>query len=296
MTWFILAFLAAFFDSVKGVFSKKSVKTIDEYIVSWALRFFTLLFLLSAFLFIKIPQIGDQFLIALLIGGSINAITTVLVIKALKYSDLSIIAPIITFTPLFLLVTSPIITGEFPTVLGLIGVFLIVFGSYMLNIKKKSIGYLAPFKALLNERGARLMLLAAFLWSITANIDKIGVQNSSPIFWAISVNAYITLIMFPIMLHRVRLYKTNKALILSKNFLSGLRNLVMIGLCSSIVLACQMTAINMVLVIYVISIKRMSAVISVLFGHFIFKEKNIGERLVGSVIMVVGVLLIALLG
>ncbi len=296
MLWFVFAFLAAFFDSAKGVFSKKSVKDIDEYIVSWALRFFTLLFLLSAFLFIEIPQIGDQFSTALLIGGSINAITTVLVIKALKYSEFSIVAPIITFTPLFLLVTSPIITGEFPTIFGLSGVFLIVFGSYMLNIEKKNIGYLAPFKALLNERGARLMLIASFLWSITANIDKIGVQNSSPIFWAISVNAYITLIMFPIMLYRMKLYKTSKALVLSKNFLGRLRNLVMMGLCSSIVLACQMTAINMVLVIYVISIKRISAVISVLFGHFIFKEKNIKERLVGSVIMVIGVLLIALLG
>ena len=281
-------------------YSPKTIKSylhyINEYLVSWTLRFFTFLFLLPTLLFIEIPEIGDRFLTALLIGGSINAVSTVLAIKALKYSDLSVVAPIITFTPLFLLVTSPVITGEIPTIFGLIGVLLIVFGSYMLNIKKRGDGYLAPFKALLNEKGARLMLLVAFLWSITSNFDKIGVQNSAPLFWAISINVYVTLIIFPIMLYKVRSHKINKVPILSKNILNGSRNLVLIGLCSSLMIACQMTAINIVLVIYVISIKRLSAVISVLFGYLIFKEKNIRERLIGSIIMIVGVLFITLFG
>ena len=293
MLWFIFAFLAAFFDSAKGVFSKKSVKNIDEYVVSWASRFFTLLFLLTAFLFIEIPETGDRYLIALLIGGGINAVTTVLVIKALKYSDLSVVAPIATFTPLFLLITSPLITGEIPTTFGLFGVLLIVFGSYMLNIKKRGDGYLAPFRALLKERGALLMLIVAFLWSITSNIDKIGVQDSSPIFWAISVNAFVALILFPVALFRLRKLKPSFT---NGKLFQGLKTLVPIGLVAALMLACQMTAINMALVVYVISIKRISAVISVLFGHFIFKEKNIKERLLGSAIMIVGVLFITLLG
>ncbi|MCK5466046.1 EamA family transporter [Candidatus Parcubacteria bacterium] len=293
MLWFIFAFLAAFFDSAKGVFSKKSVKNIDEYVVSWASRFFTLLFLSTAFLFIEIPEMGDRYLIALLIGGSINAVTTVLVIKALKYSDLSVVAPIATFTPLFLLITSPLITGEIPTIFGLLGVFLIVFGSYMLNIKKRGDGYIAPFKALLRERGALLMLVVAFLWSITSNIDKIGIQNSSPVFWAISVNAYVTLILFPVALFRLRKLKSPFA---SGKLFQGLKTLVPIGIVAALMLVCQMTAISMALVVYVISIKRISAVISVLFGYLIFKEKNIKERLIGSAIMIVGVLFITLLG
>jgi len=293
MTWFIFAFLAAFFNSVKGVFSKKSVKNIDEYIVAWALRFFTSLFLLTAFLFIEIPEMGDRYLIALLISGSINVVTTVLVMKALKYSDLSVVAPITTFTSLFLLITSPLITGEIPTVFGLLGVFLIVFGSYTLNIKKRKDGYLAPLRAIFKERGALLMLIVAFLWSISSSFDKIGVQNSAPIFWAISVNMFVTLILFPVMLFRLRKLKMPFS---SKKIFQGLKTLVPMGIATALMLACQMTAINMALVIYVSSIRETSAVVSVLFGYFIFKEKNIKERLVGSVIMVVGVLFITLLG
>jgi len=36
------------------------------------------------------------------------------------------------------------------------------------------------------NKGSQLMLGVAFLWSFSANIDKVGVQNSSTIFWAIA--------------------------------------------------------------------------------------------------------------
>ena len=46
MVWFIFAILTAFFESMKDIFSKKGIKHIDEYIISWSLRFFALLFTL----------------------------------------------------------------------------------------------------------------------------------------------------------------------------------------------------------------------------------------------------------
>ena len=55
-----------------------------------------------------------------------------------------------------------------------------------------------------------------------------------------------------------------------------------------------MAAINLTLVAYVVSVKRTSAIMSVLFGYFIFKERGIKERLIGATIMIIGVLLIVL--
>ena len=284
--WFIFAFLTAFFESTKDIFSKKSLKNIDEYIVAWALRFFALPFLLPLLFFIKIPVLGDQFWLALLIGGSVNVITTILYMKAIKLSDLSITVPMVTFTPLFLLITSPLILGEFPGISGIIGILLIVAGAYLLNINKRFQGYFAPFKALLREKGPRLMLVVAFIWSITANIDKIGLLNSSPIFWVIAVDVFITLCMFPIMF-----YKSREQV---RQIPINLHVLLPIGLFGSLTLICQMTAINLTLVAYVISIKRTSAIMSVLFGYLIFKEEDIKERLLGVTIMVLGVLFITL--
>ena len=286
MVWILFGLLTAFFESMKDVFSKKSLKNINEYSFSWSLWFLSMIFLLPFLIFIKIPILGDRFFLALFVSGFLNLIETILFMKSIKISDLSITIPLITFTPLFLLITSPIIVGEFPSYLGLIGVFLIVIGSYVLNFKSDHKGYLAPFKSLLTEKGPQFMLLVAFIWSITSNFDKIGVQNSSPIFWVISISTFLTLFLLPIMLYKSR----NNA----KQFKTNYKILILAGLYAALGLIFQMMAINLTLVSYVISLKRTSALMSVFWGYFIFKEKDIKKRLIGALIMVVGVLCITI--
>jgi uncharacterized membrane protein len=54
----------------------------------------------------------------------------------------------------------------------------------------------------------------------------------------------------------------------------------------------HMIAISLAHVAYVITIKRMSLIIGVLYGYFFFKEKNIRERLFGAMLMFVGFVMI----
>jgi len=288
MLWLLFSGLTALFESLKEVTSKHNLRNIDEYVVSWALRFFALPFLLPLLLFIEIPVLGNDFWIALIFGCGFNLIATIVYMKAIKSSDLSITVPMVTFTPLFLLITSPIILGEFTNIYGILGIILIVLGSYTLTLKLRRNGYLAPFKALLSEPGPKLMLIVALIWSITSNIDKIGVGNSSPIFWVIAINVVMAVCMFPIMLIKSK----NCKKILKKDY----KILLPVGLFSALSLIFHMTAISMAFVAYVISIKRLNIIMTILFSHFIFKEDGIKERLVGAVIMVVGVVLIGLLG
>ena len=74
----------------------------------------------------------------------------------------------------------------------------------------------------------------------------------------------------------------------------GYGYLVLMGFCSAIALMFQMVAVKMTIVPYVIAIKRMSIVISSIFGFVLFKEGKVKERLVGALIMIVGVCLISL--
>jgi drug/metabolite transporter (DMT)-like permease len=286
MTWIVLSFLTALCESLKDVFSKKGLANVDEYVIAWSLQFFALPFLLTMLFFVKIPALGNQFWPALLLGGGLNVVTTILYMKAIKQSALSLTVPMVAFTPLFILMTSPLMVGEFPNWGGVLGVLFIVAGSYVLNLGERQRGYLAPFRALVQERGPRLMLITAFLWSITANFDKIGVQNSSPIFWSIAISMFSALVLFPIILH-----KSTRAV---KQIPTRLQVLAPIGFFGALTAIFQMTAISLTLVAYVIAIKRTSAVMSVLWGHFIFKEKGLRERLLGAGIMLLGVALISL--
>jgi uncharacterized membrane protein len=63
---------------------------------------------------------------------------------------------------------------------------------------------------------------------------------------------------------------------------------------SAAALICQMTAISLTLVAYVISVKRMSIMFGVIFGALIFKEQGLRERLAGVIIMQAGVVVILL--
>jgi drug/metabolite transporter (DMT)-like permease len=285
MIWLSLAFLTAFFEALKDVGVKHNVRDVPAVIVAWAWVFFALPFLGIAVLLGPPVVLDNSFWLALLVGGSLNVAAISLYVQALRHGDLSTTVPMIAFTPLFLLMTAPLIVGEFPDAWGVAGVALIVAGSYVLNIQDRQHGYLAPYRALLRQRGPQLMLVVALLWSFTATIDKIGVQSSAPLFWITAMNTFVTVALTPFVLRTPR-----SAALIRQNWLT----LLSTGLFSALALSFQMTALTMTLVAYVIAIKRTSTLMGVLFGALIFKELGLRERLTGAAIMLLGVLCITL--
>lgn len=286
MVWLSFALSTAFFESVKDVFSKQGLKKSDEYVVAWALCFFTTLLLIPFLWLFKLPNLSESFGFALFMGGTFNTVAMILYIKAIKESDLSISLPMIALTPLFMLITSPLIVGEWPDFYDFVGILFIVTGSYLLNIKEKSNGYLAPLKALLKQTGPKYMLGVAFLWSISSNFDKVGVQSSSAIFWLFSVFGTMSILLLPALL-----YKSQKPV---QKLIKGLPILLPMGIVNTLAVFFQMQALTLTLVVQVIAIKRTSVLMGVLWGHFLFKEQNIQERLAGSALMILGVFIMSL--
>jgi drug/metabolite transporter (DMT)-like permease len=285
MLWFVFAFFIALFESLKDVTMKHSLRDMPARVVAWAWIAFSLPFLGVALLFDLPVTVGAPFWPALLVGVGLNVVAISLYAKALKHSDLSTTIPMIAFSPLFLLVTSPLIVGEFPNAWGVLGVVLVTVGSYVLNIRERQHGYLAPFKALVRETGPRLMLGVAFIWGIAATVDKIGVQNSSPVLWVAASDVCIAALLTPFMLRSSGSVRRVRA---------NWKVLLVIGMFSAAALICQMTAISLTLVAYVISVKRMSIMFGVIFGALIFKEQGLRERLAGVIIMQAGVVVILL--
>ena len=286
MTWLGLAILTAFFESLKDVFSKKSLSFLDEYLVACAGMAIAALSLLPILAIVGIPKLGPNFWLALTIGGSLNVVAYTLYVKAIRLADLSLMSPLSTLTPLFLLITSPLIVKEVPTIYDAFGVFLIVIGSYVLNLNAAADGFFGPLRSIFRNKGTRMMVMVAFIWSITSTFDKVGVMNSSPIFWAIVLFGFIGLGILPLVILK------------SKNPIQGIRShwrlLLAAGVANGIGVGCQMVAVGMVAVTQVIAVKRMSSLISVGFGYFVFGEKGIRERLLGAGIMVMGVVVMTI--
>jgi uncharacterized membrane protein len=283
MMWIPLAFGVALFDSLKNVLAKHTLKDIDEYSVAWANSFFSAIFLIPI-LFIDIPEIKPMFFLGLGVSGTLNILALIFFMKSIKSGDLSNTVPLTTISPLLLLITSPIIVGEFPSFQGLVGMIAIVTGAYLLNFKKDQKDIMSPFRSIFKEKGPRFMLLVVLIWAITANFDKIGVVNSSPLFYSFSVQLYIGVLMLFIVIPR---FKKNPET-LNQNF----KSLIGVGFLSTLTIICHMLAISMTIVPYVISIKRTNSILSVIFGKIFFKEGYLKERLSAAILMFIGVLLI----
>lgn len=301
--WLLFASLTALFEACKDATGKQSLKTLDEYSVLFGFMAVGVV-LLCPVLWLSggVPVLKPGFWWALLIGGGLNILAFTLYVRALKLADLSLTVPLVTLTPLFLLVTSPLIVQEWPTRADGVGVVLLVVGSYVLNLKagggtggRRAVptlrndrgvgGIWKPLVAMAGNPGSRLMLCVAFIWSITSNFDKIGVLNSSPLFWAFSLFCAIAAGMLPFVLQQGRGFAP---------LIVQWRLLTVMGGFNAIAITFQMLALTMAPVAQVIAVKRMSALLSVLFGHFFFKEKGLRERLFGAAIMVTGVVVMAL--
>ncbi len=283
MLWVILAFGVALFDSLKNVLAKHTLKDVDEFVVAWSNSFFSAIFLIPI-LFLGLPEIKPMFYVGLVVSGSLNVAALTFFMKSIKSGDLSNTVPLTTISPLLLLITSPIIVGEFPSLQGIAGMILIVIGAYLLNIKKDIKDLFGPFKAIVKEKGPKYMLLVVLIWSVTANFDKIGVVNSSPLFYSFSVQLFIGITMLIFVLPK---FKRNKTL-----YLKNQKAFLGIGLLSTLTIICHMIAISLTIVPYVISIKRTNSILSVIFGRIFFKEGYLRERLLAAILMFTGVLLI----
>lgn len=282
--WFVLSLLSAISKASFDVFGKKGMGNIDVFLMGAVYRLIGALLILPFLLWQGLPEIKIEFWFALLLGGTLNFITTILYLRAIKYSDLSLAAPMLSFTPVFLLLTSPIMLGEFPDIAGIIGICLVVGATYYLNVAEKGQSVWRPFQLLRREKGMRYMLLVAFIWSFTSNFDKIGVVNSSPMCWLVLVNLYAAALCFIATVWRRQLDRDKIA--------GNIRNLGLMGALTAAETMFQFHALQYAIVPYVIAVKRTSIIFSVIFGGVIFREKNIRKRVLASSLMFLGVLFI----
>lgn len=305
MFWALLAGIAACTNAAYYIANKRFLRTLDPNLLAASGFLFTSFFLFLITLTRGIPALGPQFLMATLATVFLNVIATTLTFRALASSDISLAIPMISFTPLFLLVTAALLLGEYPSVIGLLGILIIVAGSYVLNTAAEHERLTDPFRNMISHPGVLAMLVVAFLFAVAINFDKMVVQNSDPFFGSATVFLMLGLSFAIIALvARVRLAGSNRMSAASGGAGDGRQSgipgpvlpLIGAGIIIGLLLMTESVMINIAyltqIVPYIISIKRMSIILIVLYGTIVFKEKEIVRRLSGACLMVLGAILI----
>jgi len=285
-TWVLLSIISAFTLATSDALTKKALTDSNEYLVAWFRLLFSLPLLLFLYIFIPIPKLDIDFYKAFVLALPLEIIAMVLYIKALRISPLSLTLPFLALTPVFLILISYLITGEKVSFRGSMGIIFLAAGSYTLNIHEMRRGIFEPFKAIVKEKGSVLMVGVALIYSVTSSLGKMAIVHSSPLFFGVTYFIAVTVIFAPIALW---MGKTEL-----KSFIAGgqFKGLFFPGIFYSVMIASHMIAISLTKVAYMISLKRTSLLIGIMYGYFFFKEKNIGERLSGAVLMFIGFVMI----
>jgi len=280
----LLAIFVAIFDSLKNVLVRKSTRSFSSILTAWSWQAGSLLILIPALIFVGVPPIDKIFWIYSSVKVILFIVAMLLYATSLKKTDMSLALPMLALTPLVTSFVSLFLSSEFPTLLGGVGIIVIILGTYLLNLKK-GMGILTPFKNIFINKGVFYMFLVAMIYGVSTSVDKAAVVSSSPIFYSayVAIVASITLTPAVIYKHRDELKETFT--------IKNMKVLLPLGLVTGIIIISQMTALNIILAAYVIAIKRTSIVISVVLAYFLFNEK-IKDRLGPIIVMLVGLLMI----
>ena len=224
----------------------------------------------------------------LLFSGLAHAVYLLSLNQAYDQGDLSIVYPLIRSSPVFLVLWAVLFLGERFTSFGLAGIALVLGGAFVLQLGDSSVsGVLAPLHAL-RRRPYQLALLGALFLSIGSAIDKVGVGLVHPFLYAV-LFIDIEAVIFSGYVLRKRSAKDFYV-----QWLVSRKRLMVAGLVGVPSYALVLWAMSLSQVSYVIAARQVSVVIGVLLGIWLLRERQGHIRLMASLLICAGVVMIGL--
>lgn len=286
--WFPFALSFALITSISVVIAKKVMSEMNEYLYLWITGIFTIPFLLFLIIiFFQIPKFDNIFLINTLASITINIFASILAYKAIRISEISLISPISAFNPVFTAVISYVTLGEQIGVRGGVGIMLICLGAYLLQLSKSSKGILKPIEALFTNKGVQFSLIAYFLWAIAPTFQKIAILHTTPQVppFTSLVGLVGTTFAYTFLFNKF----PKNSVKLTKKYV---KLLLIIGILAAVGQVAAMIAFSLTQLGFATAIFKLSIIFSVILGWLFFKEHDIKERLLGSLTMLIGVILL----
>jgi len=235
-----------------------------------------------------IPAVPLVFWAWLAILVPLELFAMLIYMRAIRDAPLYQTLPYLSFTPVFNILTGWIILSEHVSWMGAGGIFLVVIGSYLLNIhllrSNGQLKWFEPLRAILYQQGSRRMLGVAFIYSITSVLGKLAMQYTGPT----SFGAFYYVVVGLATLIVVVLIQPSDLRILGRN----LRWHLIIGVLMAIMVITHFFAIDQIEAAYMVAVKRLSLLFGILLGAWLLHEKGLSRNLFAASLMVAGVVLI----
>lgn len=223
-----------------------------------------------------------EFWIYAIIAGFLCSVGNACLVKALQIGELSVLGPINSYKCIVGMFVAIIVLHEIPSFVGVLGMVLIIWGSWFVFETQKE-GFSLE---LLKRKDIVLRFTALFLMGIEAVFLKKVILLSSPVIsfmlwcWAGAFFAFWLIICF------------RKKFELIKK--SDIQKYVIV--CS--MLATMQLTTNFVFkhieVGYALALFQLSTLVNLWFGYKFFHETDMKKKLIGTLIMLVGSVIVIL--
>ena len=210
---------------------------------------------------------------------------------ALRSTDLSVLGPINAYKAVLGLLLAVVLLGEVPTAFGLTGVVLIVAGSYFVVDRVPGQAHTRAFRQFTREPGVQLRF-AALICSATESIFlKRALLLSSPV----TTFLLWTILCFLIAAIGTTLGRRGVATEMTRLRIEW-RSYLGLAVTTGLMQLTTLLTFERLQVGYSLALFQLSTLVTVYLGHRYFQERNIRRRLLGSLVMVIGAMLIVVLG
>lgn len=279
--------LRIFANPFANVFQKKlTIQGLSPLFVNFLTYFILGLICLGFTLQLDWENISADFWIYSIMMGLLGALGNLFLVKALQAGDLSVLGPINAYKAVISMIIGVFLLHEIPGIWGLVGVGLIIAGSYfVLNTTEEGFTW-----QLFKRKEIQFRIWAMILTATEAIIGKNVILASSFVHSFFSWCWFGTLFSFILFL-----WNREKLMV-------GMQKLELktIGIFSGLILSIGITQFSTTYIFqqmpvgYALSLFQLSVLVNIFLGYRIFQEQDIYKKLIGGVIMIIGSVLIIL--
>ena len=280
---FLAALLSAVFSSTKDLLSKRLAFRLDGTSSAFASFAFALPYyvVLLAVLYL----LGEEnfawsapFLVLVFLRSSTDTVAEWLKMNAFTYGDVSVVASFFSLSPLFLLFTSPLITGDPLAVPDAVAVILVVAGSLLMVYRPSRADWGDQRKGILLAAGA------ALFFSLNSCFDRLAVQKGTPVASGFTMTLLAALFLAPWVAFR----RDRRGVLWEHQ-----RGLWIRGGLEVAFMVCKLYALQFLPAPDVVAVQRFALVLSIIGGRLFFKEPDFKRRLAAGLLILGGVFVVA---
>lgn len=211
--------------------------------------------------------------------------------RSLDEGDLSRVYPIARSAPALVFVIAVLFMGETVSLPGVVGICLAALGVYTISLNRLTPAALVqPLRNFRNDAATRYALLTLLAVAAYSIVDKQAVTHFHPVAFAFIYP------WFSILLLSGYITTAKQKGTLRREWRRNRRSILACGVLGIFGYFLILVAFSLERISYVVGLRQISVVFSVLLGVILLKERHGRQRMISAVMIFIGVFLIARAG